>query len=265
MKTENRYAIYRSVMQVLIEHDVEFLVGGAYALAQYTGVERDTKDFDLLIRPTQVDQALAVWREAGYQAEYTFTHWLAKVRSAEVFVDVIFCSGNGLCQIDDIWFQKASRATVFGINALIVPPEELVWQKAYIMERERFDGADVIHLIARCGPTLDWDRLLKRFDKDWRVLWSHLILFGYVFPSKRDIIPLRIVQELNARVEGEHCGPLSEDKTCNGTFLSRSQYLSDIATGDFIDARAEKRCRMTPEERELWTGAGATPTVYPPR
>jgi hypothetical protein len=34
-----------------------------------------------------------------------------------------------------------------------VAVEEMVWQKAFIMERERFDGADVVHLIqAPWGP-----------------------------------------------------------------------------------------------------------------
>jgi hypothetical protein len=53
----------------------------------------------------------------------------------------------------------------------------LIWQKAYVMERERFDGADIVHLLASCAPGIDWKRLMERFGPDWRVLMSHLILF----------------------------------------------------------------------------------------
>jgi hypothetical protein len=120
-------------MQRLRENNIDFLVGGAYALAQYTKINRDTKDFDLFLRPEHVEPALAMWREAGYNADYTFTHWLAKVQSGRVYVDIIFRSGNGLGWVDDVWFQYAREATIFGLQVKIVPPEEMIWQKAYIM------------------------------------------------------------------------------------------------------------------------------------
>ena len=65
------------------------------------------------------------------------------------------------------------------------PAEEMIWSKAFIQERERFDGADVMHLLREIGPSLDWPRLLMRFGDYWRVLLSHLIMFGFVYPDKR--------------------------------------------------------------------------------
>ena len=38
---------YKRVLQALDASGVPVLVGGAYALAVYTGIARDTKDFDL--------------------------------------------------------------------------------------------------------------------------------------------------------------------------------------------------------------------------
>ena len=35
--------------------------------------------------------------------------------------------------------------------------EETLWSKAFVMERERYDGADVAHLILAHGERLDWD------------------------------------------------------------------------------------------------------------
>ena len=52
---------------------------------------------------------------------------------------------------------------IFDTPVKIVPLEELVWQKAYIMERERFDGADIAHLLLKCGERIDWEHILRRF------------------------------------------------------------------------------------------------------
>lgn len=243
-------------MQVLRENRVEFLVGGAYALAHYTGIVRDTKDFDLFLRPADVSLALAIWKRAGYKVGFAFTHWLAKVQRGKVWVDVIFGSGNGLGPVDDVWFQEAQRAKIFGLQVKVVPPEELIWQKAYIMERERFDGADVAHLLAACAPLINWSRLLQRFGPDWRVLWCHLILFGFIYPAKRTLIPLDLVKELNARVAREQNSPGLDDKVCNGTLLSRIQYQPDLSACGLLDARKAGRSHISPAELSRWVEAG---------
>lgn len=247
-------------MQLLRDNNIDFLVGGAYALGHYTGIDRDTKDFDLFLRPADVSAALAIWRKAGYRAEYTFSHWLAKVKCGRVYVDIIFRSGNGLGVVDDVWFQHAQEAIIFDVQVKVIPPEELIWQKAYIMERERFDGADVAHTLKACGDTLDWNRLVKRFGSDWRVLWSHLILFGFIFPSKRNLIPLQLVKEFAARVLKEQSEPWVGDPVCNGTLLSRIQYQLDLRV--FSDARKAVRSEMSNEEIQRWVEAGSEVARY---
>src|ERR1700741_5361437 len=255
VKSQRRSEVCRAVMQLLLDNKIDFLVGGAYALAEYTRINRDTKDFDLFLHPKDVEPALAMWREAGYEADYTFTHWLAKVQAGRVYVDIIFRSGNGLGCVDDVWFQYAREATIFGLPVKIVPPEEMIWQKAYIMERERYDGADVAHLLSACANSLDWNRLVKRFDTDWRVLWSHLILFGFIFPSKRHLIPLDLVKEFSAKVATEQTEPALVDPVCNGTLLSRIQYEADLR--DFLDARLTGRSTMSTADLQRWIEAGS--------
>jgi hypothetical protein len=96
------------------------------------------------------------------------------------------------------------------------------------MERDRFDGADVAHLIKACGESLDWSHLLMRFERDWRVLLSQLILFGYIYPGEREVIPAPVMQELMARFNSEPAPDGNVKKLCFGTMLSREQYLFDI-------------------------------------
>ncbi len=165
---------YRRSMEVLREAEVPFLLGGAYAFCLYTGIARHTKDFDLFVRPDDIDRALTAFRQAGYRAEKTFPHSLGKAFGSEDTIDIIFRAGNGLCTVDELWFERAAVKDVFGMETGLCPPEEMLWMKAYVMERERFDGADVAHLLLHCAAEMDWDRLLRRFGPDWRVLLAHL-------------------------------------------------------------------------------------------
>ncbi len=146
---------------------------------------RDTKDIDIFVKPEDCPRVLEAFERLGYQTEIPFPHWLGKIHAGEHFMDVIFNSGNGVARVDDLWFDHAPRTNVLGVIVRLSPAEEMIWSKAFIQERERFDGADVLHLLRETGPSLDWPRLLMRFGDYWRVLLSHLILFGFVYPDKR--------------------------------------------------------------------------------
>jgi hypothetical protein len=189
---------------------------------------------------------------AGYHTEMTYTHWLGKVFHDGCFVDVIVNSGNGLCPVDDLWFEHAVSAVVLGRPVLLTPVEEMIWQKLYIMERERFDGADVAHLLRARGPDLDWDRLLRRIGPNWRVLLAHLILFGFIYPGEQEKSPQRIVSLLLDRLAQETISP-QQRLLCGGTLLSRSQYLIDLEEWGYGDARLPPTGNMSREAIEEWT------------
>ena len=244
---------YRSAIAILQSASLKFLVGGAYALRVHTGIQRDTKDFDVLVRPQDVERTLEAFRQAGCNVELTFPHWLAKVRQDPYFIDLIFRSGNGLCDVDDEWFEFASTADVLGHTLPVCPPEEMIWQKAYIMERERFDGADVQHLLLGCGRTLDWERLLRRFGSDWPVLLCHLILFTYVYPGEEGVVPEWVMERLIAHLRS---GDASETgRLCRGTLLSRLQYLEDVEKRGYADERLSPRVQMNAADLRQWTAA----------
>src|SRR5690606_22666052 len=165
---------YQRVLGVLREAGVPFLVGGTYAFTSYTGIGRRTKDIDLFVRPEDCDAALAALAADGFGTQKPYPHWLAKAHYGEDFVDLIYRSGNGISAVDDGWFERATEAEVLDVPVLLCPPEEVLWTKAFIMERERFDGADVAHLLLAAAPRMDWKLLLYRFGADWRILLAHL-------------------------------------------------------------------------------------------
>jgi hypothetical protein len=246
---------YCAALDALGDASIEFLVGGAFALRTYTDIERNTRDLDLMIRPRDVDRVLALFCDQGFHADYAFSHWLAKVYWGEYLIDIIFRAGNGLCEVDDAWFANARETEMFDRKVRICPPEEIIWQKAYIMERERFDGADVLHLLRSCAQEMDWQRLLARFGDDWRVLLSHLVLFGFVYPGDRDLIPEEIARSLLDRAMTDRSEPQKESPICQGTLLSRAQYLVDVERWGFVDARINGRASMTQRQLVEWTNA----------
>jgi hypothetical protein len=189
----------------------------------------------------------------GCRTELTFPHWLGKAFCGAHYLDIIFNAGNGVAAVDDLWFTHAVDEEVFGVPVRLVPAEEMIWQKCFIMERERFDGADVAHLIRACGRALDWPRLLGRFGAAYaRVLLAHLVLFGFIYPGERDAIPGWAVESLWARVAAE---PPSVDRVCRGTILSREQYLVDIEGHGYRDARLAPEGPMSAADVAQWTDA----------
>jgi hypothetical protein len=251
-------AFYRRVLETLLERHVEFLVGGSFAFYRHTGIERPTKDIDVFLRRTDLPFALESLREAGFETDLVYPHWLAKARCAGAAVDLIFSSGNGVSAVDDAWFASAPEATVLGLTVKISPVEELIWSKAFVMERERFDGADIVHLIAAQGERIDWDHLLERFGTNGRVLLAHLVLFGYVYPDKRHLVPSHVTERLVAELRSEQVEQAevpASAPVCQGTLLSREQYLHDIEQGGALDARVAPIGAMSLDDVSLWTNA----------
>ncbi len=248
---------YRRTMRKLEENGVPFLVGGAYAFARYTGIVRHTKDFDLFVHVRDFDRALETLAAAGYQVERNFPHWLGKAYHDDAFVDLIFSSGNGVAEVDDLWFEHSVEEQVLGVPTRLCPAEEIIWSKSFIMERERFDGADIAHLLHSRAEDLDWDRLLRRFGANWPVLFVHLVLFGYIYPTEARRLPSPVMEQLFGRLRDETGGAaaVTDNRLCRGTILSRSQYLSDLERWGYRDARLEPVGNMSADEIELWTEA----------
>jgi hypothetical protein len=106
------------------------------------------------------------------------------VFGAGAVVDLIWSSGNGIAMVDHAWFRHATPATVLDRPVRLCPAEEMVWSKAFIMERERFDGPDIAHLLRARGRSMRWRWLVRRFGPHWPVLLSHLILLRFVYPGE---------------------------------------------------------------------------------
>jgi hypothetical protein len=255
-------SFYCRVMDELRDAQVPFLVGGAFALQRYGGIVRDTKDLDLFVRPSDGERALDALARAGYRTELTAPHWLGKILEEDIVVDVIWSSGNGVAKVDDDWFDHAVDEPILGMPAKLIPPEEMIWQKAYIMERERFDGGDVNHLLRARAEQLDWERLIRRFGEHWRVLLAHLILFGFAYPTERHRIPAAVLREMTERLRGELDGAAATERVANGTLLSRAQYRVDVGSWGYRDARLRPPAGLTEQDIAEWDQLFANDDIH---
>lgn len=249
------HEVYRSALERIADTGVRFLVGGAYAFARYTGIERFTKDLDVFLEAGDVEVVLDALASLGFRTSRPFPHWLAKAHHGEDFVDLIYSSGNGVARVDGSWFEHGVDADVLGHQVKLVGPEEIIWSKSFIMERERYDGADVAHILRSSSSVLDWARLVERFGAYWRVLLSHLVLFGFIYPGERSLIPVWVVEQLTERLSAEMRTAPSAERVCQGTLLSREQYLSDVEHWGYADARVFPRGHMSADDTANWTAA----------
>jgi hypothetical protein len=231
--TDKAELFYKRVLRTLEKSKIPFMVGGTYAVREYTGIKRETKDMDLFCKSGDYPRILHLLRQEKCTVEVLDEQWLAKIKDNGYYVDIIFGSISGMMPIDESWLKYAKPARIRGHKVLLVSPEELIWSKAFRQEREKYDGADVNHLILKVGRKLDWKRLLMRMEQQWEILLSHLLSFRFVYPSERNIVPKWLIEELVGRLEQQLTMPTPGDKICRGPLLSKKQYNIDIQEWNF--------------------------------
>lgn len=235
LSSHEAHAFYQQALRLLNNQGFPFLVGGAFALQQYTGIHRDTKDLDLFCKAEDYPRMLQLFAEQGMATEITDPRWLAKVyhQEQEHFIDFIFNTTNNICPVEDSWFQHSPKGELFGVPIRIMAAEELMWTKLYVLNRERYDGADINHLILRYGRQLDWNRLYDRISHHWHLLLAQLLHFQFVYPSNRDIVPNWLFQELLELAGKQANLPEPVVKVCLGPLIDHTSYRIDIVEWDY--------------------------------
>jgi len=228
-------AFYAESLKLLTESGIPFLLSGTYAVTAYTGIVRPTKDLDVFCKAGDYPKILAFFQERGYRTDVEDERWIAKVWQDNHFFDVIFAMSNGTAPITDEWFEGNDTIVVYGTEAKITPPTELILSKMFIQDRYRYDGADVAHVILRASDRIDWQRLLRYMEPYWEVLLTHLLNFRFIYPTERDTIPTWVMEELTSRLHAQVGLPAARVKVCRGRLFSPRDYVTDITEWGFAD------------------------------
>ncbi|MBA3916050.1 MAG: nucleotidyltransferase [Acidobacteriales bacterium] len=192
-------ALFVDVLRLLEAYRLRYVVSGAFAMREHTGICRETKDLDLFLPAEHVPQTLAVLKKQGFRCEVCDPVWLAKAHRGDFFIDLITGMSNAAIVVDESWIDRSYPAVVFDVPTRVLAPEELIASKLFVSRRERFDGADIAHIIYGTHGKLDWDRLLQLTGDHWEVLLWSLVLFRYVYPGQTDYVPRPLWDDLLGR------------------------------------------------------------------
>ncbi len=226
---------YAAVLRLVKSTRAPFLIGGSYAINAYTGLNRGTKDVDIFCRGGDYPRILAAAAQENFETEVEDERWIAKIKKGRMFCDVIWGSANNVSVVTDRWFEDTVPARILDVPVHLLPPAELIWSKAFIMDRHKYDGADVAHIILREHKRLNWEKLVNYFEQHWEVLLAHLVLFRYSYPTERAIIPDWVMDELLNRLELQRQLPLPLKNPCRGRLFSRPDYEVDVKHWGFAD------------------------------
>ncbi len=229
--------VFQKTLRILTAEKAPFLVAGAFATNHYTGIWRNTKDLDLFCKPEDGAKILEILARHGYETYVEEDHWLGKAWKDGVLIDVIWAGGNWCTFIDEHWFKQAETAHILDVECLVAPVSDMILSKAWVAGRERFDGADIAHLIKARGAQIDWVDLLDRFGEGWQLLLQYLILFRFVYPKERDLVPVKLIQELTARIGTDAEG--ADGLEIRGPLVDRYAYLHDLIHDGYADPREE--------------------------
>ena len=199
--TDEQWSTYREAIQALRAAGVRFLLGGGFALATYVGRWRDTKDIDFYIMQQDREKAVDVLSKAGFEDYFGQLpydrKWIYRSTRDGVIVDIIWAMANQRAQTDEEWFERAPAANVRGEALRVIPMEEFLWCKLYIMQRDHCDWTDVFNLIYAVGQQLDWDHLLDRLEEDWPLLKGLLTVYIWLCPEQSRELPQALREELD--------------------------------------------------------------------
>jgi hypothetical protein len=245
--------VYRRALQALNGASISFVVAGAYAIYEHTGIYRQTKDLDLFVEPSVVIPAARALHDAGFVMRLEELHWLAKGFVGEKFVDLIYGMGNGVAFIDDAWFAHSRPGVLAAQPVRIAPAEELIWHRLFINERHRHDMSDIVHLLLCEGDMLDWEHLLSRVGEHWPLLLAQLQMFSYVYPGYRTNVPAWVSERLMERARADVARAEEDADVTRGPLISRFSFAIDVREWGFEDPRGEivRQARNHPAIRQI--------------
>lgn len=190
---EEQWAFYKEVIAAVKTTGGHFALGGAFAWACYTGLYRNTKDLDLYVLPAEKEQYIAALTSIGavdlFDQESYDRGWIYRSTRDGYIVDIIWSMANYRRSLDEDYIEAGPVIDIRGERLHVLPAEELILNKLYILQRSRSDWFDVFNLLYCTDGQLDWWRLLAKLGDDKPLLGGALQVFAWLCPGRAAKIP----------------------------------------------------------------------------
>ena len=160
---------------------------------------RNTKDIDLYIPERERDRMIRLVQELGLDDYYDVLpydrKWIYRSHKGDTIVDLIWAMANQHSSVDESWF-RGPTVEVDGETFQLLAPEEALWSKLFVLQRDRCDWPDALNLLWGVGPEMDWRHLLHRVNGDAALLSGLLAVFSWVYPEGASALPPWLWDEL---------------------------------------------------------------------
>lgn len=138
---------------------VDFLLGGSLASWARGGPETQ-HDLDLILRPADVEKAVAALTQAGLRFEDPPEEWLVKAWLGDVLVDLIF-SPKGV-PADDALMQRGEVMSVLGMEMRVMALEDVLVTKLMALTEHSLRYESLLAISRALRERVDWEEVRAR-------------------------------------------------------------------------------------------------------
>jgi hypothetical protein len=140
-------------------------------------------------RERAIDALLQAGFSDYFDRESYDRSWIFRGVKDGVLFDVIWALPNHRVGIDGAWFERATSLMLNGRSYSVIPMEELIRIKLYVMQRERCDWVDVLNVLAASVEQISWPWLVERMGRDLPLLHAALAIFNWMCPGRAHALP----------------------------------------------------------------------------
>jgi hypothetical protein len=216
---ESEWAFYQKVIHAVRGLNISFALGGAFAVAAHVGLWRNTKDLDLYICPDQRQRVIDTLTQMDLEDYYAILpydrNWIYRAYRGDIIIDIIWAMPNQRTLVTDTWLEAGPTIHLRGEKLRVVPAEEMIWGKIYVLQKERSDWTDIFNLIYAAGPQMDWPRLIEDLDTDAPLLGAALQIFAWLAPGRARELPDWLWERLNISPPREAASPERTERRAN--------------------------------------------------
>jgi hypothetical protein len=139
--------------------EVPFLLGGSLASWARGGPE-SRHDLDLVIKPEDVDRALAALSEAGLRTEHPPEEWLVKAWDGDTLVDLIFYPKG--TPVDDALMARGEVMSVLGMEMRVMALEDVLVTKLMALSEHSLRYESLLQIARALRERVDWEDVRAR-------------------------------------------------------------------------------------------------------
>jgi hypothetical protein len=180
-------AAYLSILQAAAEEGIPFAVGGSVAMSSYCGTLRPVKDLDVYVVAADKDRMVAILKAQGFEDYFDRVAydraWIYRAVLDDLIVDVIWQMANRRAGVDECWLTRGPVVEFENLPIRLLPVEEMIWNRLYVLQRDRCDWPDVFNLLDVASDRIDWLHLKNRLKDDVSLLTALLHVYAWLRPD----------------------------------------------------------------------------------